>query len=94
MSIRGLFSTSTSALESAVKGTVEAGKIIGNASQWAVRQSERWNNETVVKAEEIEHKAVLIERVASAVGFTSDYDENNVVEEVTKLNTAFNTIFK
>lgn len=94
MSIRGLFSTAVNSSEVAIKGGLELGKVIGNGTEYLVRQSNRWNDENVIKTEEVEHKAQLVERMARAVGYTGDYNLEDVIAEKNNLDNAFNELFK
>lgn len=83
MSIRGLFSTSVNSLEKGINGLVKAGSIVGNAMDWTVRQSDKWNSEDTVLAEEIEYQSVIKERLARSLNMESYLDEE-LAEEVVK----------
>lgn len=83
MSIRGLFSTTTNSLEAGVNGLLKGGKIVGNAFEWSVRQTERWNSEDTVLAEEIEYQSVIKERLARSLNMES-YSDEELAEEVVK----------
>ena len=83
MSIRGLFSTSVNSLEKGINGLVKAGSIVGNAMDWTVRQSDKWNSEDTVLAEEIEYQSVIKERLARSLNMES-YSDEELAEEVVK----------
>lgn len=88
MSIRGLFSTAINSTEKGINGLVKAGSIIGNGMEWSVRQSDRWNSEDTILAEEVEYQGVIKERLARSVGM-ENYDDGSLAEEVIKATKSY-----
>lgn len=56
MSIRALLSTSTSALTSAVSGTVRLGNVLGEGTEWLARHAEQLNSKETIRKEELRRK--------------------------------------
>ena len=91
MSIRSLLSTTVSATEAAVLGTVKLGSVVGNTSDWLVRQSEQLNSAEAIKKEEIRRKVDYIKELKEMVGGDTAQEVKANIKEVEDL---FDGIFK
>lgn len=67
MSIRSLFSTTVNSTESAVKGIVSLGSVVGDATTYIKRQSSRINSASTIEVEEMEFQMALAERQEALV---------------------------
>ena len=67
MSIRSLFSTTVTSTESAVKGIVSLGSVIGDGTAYIKRQSARINSARTIEMEEMEYEMALAERQEALV---------------------------
>lgn len=67
MSIRSLFSTTVNSTESAVKGIVSLGSVVGDATTYIKRQSSRINSASTIEMEEMEYEMALAERQEALV---------------------------
>lgn len=81
MSIRSLLSTTITSTESAVKGLISLGSVIGDGTEYIKRHSSRINSTEVVELEEMEYKVSLGERKKSLVDKAKEINLGDVVEE-------------
>lgn len=81
MSIRSLLSTTVTSTESAVKGLISLGSVIGDGTEYIKRHSSRINSTEVVELEEMEYKVSLGERKKSLVDKAKEINLGDVVEE-------------
>lgn len=88
-SIRSLLSTTASSAETLVIGAVNSGKIIGNATEWAIRQSERWNSDNVKLAEQFE-TSIWNDLFEATADFTGDKKEDLSVDDVKQVAKELN----
>lgn len=85
MSIRSLLSTTVTSTESAVKGLVSLGSVIGDGTEYIKRHSSRINSTEVVELEEMEYKVSLAERKKALVDKAKELSLGDVVEEYNEL---------
>lgn len=85
MSIRSLFSTTVTSTESAVKGIVSLGSIIGDGTQYLKRHSSRINSAEVIEVEEMEYQLSLAERKDALVKRAKEISVADVVDEYEEL---------
>lgn len=83
-SIKSLLSTVIESICSAIVGLVKSGKIIGNATEWAIRQSERWNSDEVKAREQIIHEAAIWNDIRKQVAAYTGVDVDDVTIESVK----------
>lgn len=76
MSIRSLLSTTITATEDAIKGAVSLGSSIGDGTTWLRRQTNRLNDEEVIKTELREFRTALFERNQIAVARAENLDSD------------------
>ena len=81
MSIRSLLSTTVTSTESAVKGLISLGSVIGDGTEYIKRHSSRINSTEVVELEEMEYKESLCERKKSLVDDANEIILGDLVEE-------------
>lgn len=85
MSIRSLLSTTVTSTESAVKGLVSLGSVIGDGTEYIKRHSSRINSAEVIELEEMEYKVSLGERKKALVDKAKEINLGDVVEEYKEL---------
>lgn len=85
MSIRSLLSTTVTSTESAVKGIVSLGSVIGDGTQYIKRHSSRINSDEVIELEETEYEVSLAERKKALVQKAKELSIADVVDEYEEL---------
>lgn len=91
MSIRGLFGTTTTALTSAVTGTVKLGSAVGEVTTYISRKAEELNHKDTIRMEELRKKE---ERTKELVNMFGTEDVQELKESIKQLEDFYDEIFK
>lgn len=91
MSIRGLFGTTTTALTSAVTGTVKLGNAVGEVTTYISRKSKELNHKDTIRMEELRRKEERTKELANMFG-TDDVQE--LKDSIKQLEDFYDEIFK
>lgn len=81
MSIRSLFGTTISSTESAVKGVVSLGSVVGDATTYIKRHASRINSASTIELEETEHEMAIASRQEALVKRAKEMGISDVREE-------------
>lgn len=91
MSIRGLFSTTTTAAVAAVAGTVKLGNTVGKVTTYIDRKADELNHKDTIRMEKIRQ---MEERTKELVNMFGTDDVQELKESIKQLEDFYNEIFK
>lgn len=87
MSIRSLLSTTVSSTEAVIKGTVKIGAVIGEGSDWLVRQAGKINSAEVIATEQREFDINLAERNRAVLQKAKEINLQEVADSLADLDS-------